>query len=119
MSKSISRSRSKPSPDALLAAFGREDQILLSGQLITLRPNAVQNLGMAFHELGTNSAKYGALSNDDGRVEVRWQVAMDGDGIPVFELTWDETFAPKAFEAASQTEPPHLSAVMISSNGTS
>ena len=33
---------------------------------LVLSPNAVQYLGIAFHELATNSAKYGVLSGDDG-----------------------------------------------------
>ncbi|TIP34267.1 MAG: PAS domain S-box protein, partial [Mesorhizobium sp.] len=37
-----------------LKPFGHEERISLSGPLLTLQSNAVQNLGMAFHELGTN-----------------------------------------------------------------
>ena len=43
-----------------LKPFGHDEQISLSGPLVTLQANAVQHLGMAFHELGTNSSKYGA-----------------------------------------------------------
>ncbi|TIW77738.1 MAG: sensor histidine kinase, partial [Mesorhizobium sp.] len=51
--------------DLLLAQakpFGREDAIGLHGPALVLTPNAVQYLGIAFHELCTNSAKYGVLS---------------------------------------------------------
>src|SRR5699024_5161149 len=34
-----------------LKPFGHEEQISLSGPLIALQPNAVQHLGIAFHEL--------------------------------------------------------------------
>ena len=54
--------------------FGNEDRISMSGPSITLSPNAVQYLGMAFHELATNSAKYGVLSGTGGRIAVAWEV---------------------------------------------
>ena len=54
--------------------FGNEDRISMSGPSITLSPNSVQYLGMAFHELATNSAKYGVLSGTGGRIAVAWEV---------------------------------------------
>jgi PAS domain S-box-containing protein len=68
-----------------LKPFGQEERIALSGPLVTLQPNAVQYLGMAFHELGTNSAKYGALRNATGRIDVRWSI--DGEEI---HIEWEE-----------------------------
>jgi two-component sensor histidine kinase len=32
------------------------------------------------HELGTNAAKYGALSNDEGYIEIVWTLAPDHRG---------------------------------------
>ena len=46
-------------------------------------------LGLVFHELATNAAKYGGLSNADGRVDVTWTQA-DGR----LELTWRESGGP-------------------------
>ncbi|MGX5827756.1 sensor histidine kinase [Mesorhizobium sp. 43Arga] len=63
-----------------LKPFGREEQILLSGPVLTLQSNAVQNLGMAFHELGTNSSKYGALGSEDGKVEITWTIGSSAQG---------------------------------------
>ncbi len=87
-----------------LAPFGHETQIKLSGPLITLQPNAVQYLGMAFHELGTNSAKYGALSSDAGRLTVEWDVTTDTAGQRNLELVWEETSVPRA-ETELDSEP--------------
>ncbi|UVK46273.1 PAS domain S-box protein [Mesorhizobium sp. AR07] len=74
-----------------LKPFGHEEQVSLSGPLLTLQPNAVQNLGMAFHELGTNSSKYGALASDVGRLEITWQIAAGVSGKREIHLVWDET----------------------------
>jgi PAS domain S-box-containing protein len=76
-----------------LKPFGHEDQIVLNGPLVTLQPNAVQYLGIALHELGTNSAKYGALSTGSGRISVSWQAANNRSGEREFTLTWEETSA--------------------------
>lgn len=78
-----------------LAIFGHEDQVVLSGPLITLKPQAVQYLGIAFHELATNSAKYGALSGRDGRVRIDWSADHNPTGDVEFAIVWDETFTKK------------------------
>jgi two-component sensor histidine kinase len=62
--------------------------------MVLLQPNAVQYLGIAFHELATNSAKHGALSCGDGRVEIDWDVVPAGDGADVFRLVWRELGGP-------------------------
>jgi two-component system CheB/CheR fusion protein len=50
-----------------------KERVRLDGPEIPLGPKAAVALGMAAHELGTNAAKYGALSTTGGCVEVRWQ----------------------------------------------
>jgi two-component sensor histidine kinase len=47
---------------------------------------------MALHELTTNAAKYGALSNDAGRVVIGWKLA---EGAPeMVRLVWREEGGP-------------------------
>ncbi|UCI24629.1 sensor histidine kinase [Mesorhizobium sp. B2-8-5] len=82
-----------------LKPFGHEERISLSGPLLTLQSNAVQNLGMAFHELGTNSAKYGALAAEGGRVEITWKVEAGPEAQRRFHLLWHETSGATASEA--------------------
>lgn len=80
-----------------LKPFGHESQISLSGPLVTLQANAVQHLGMAFHELGTNSSKYGALSSDVGRIAIEWRMETSAEGRREFHIVWEETApAPRA-----------------------
>ncbi len=64
-------------------------RIRMRGSPILVNGTAAQTLGMALHELATNAAKYGALSNDTGGVDIAWSV----DG-PTFTLTWSETDGP-------------------------
>jgi two-component sensor histidine kinase len=80
-----------------LSVFGREDVVVVSGPLLSVSPNTVQNLGMAFHELGTNSAKYGVLSGRGGSIEVSWRL-QPGDE-PTLEVEWLERFEPPLAEA--------------------
>lgn len=76
-----------------LKPFGHEQQISLKGPIVTLQANAVQHLGMAFHELGTNSSKYGALSSTAGDVSIEWKIVTGADGKREFRVIWDETHA--------------------------
>lgn len=82
----------------LLAAqaqpFPRGDVIAMSGPLLVLNANAVQYLGIAFHELATNSAKYGVLSADKGQISVIWTITGSGAS-RLLHLTWAETDGPE------------------------
>jgi PAS domain S-box-containing protein len=77
-----------------LKSFGNEDRVTMSGPSLTLQPMAVQYLGMAFHELATNSAKYGVLSGHGGAITVEWAVS-DHDAEKRFRLVWTEVGGPK------------------------
>jgi two-component sensor histidine kinase len=49
---------------------------------------------MVLHELATNAAKYGALSNTGGRISVRWRCQSNGTKLPDLILAWQETGGP-------------------------
>ena len=75
-------------------AYGSDDPpFKLAGPNIRLRPKLALSLGMAFHELATNAAKYGALTIDSGRVDVVWSLATQ-DGRQYVELQWTESGGP-------------------------
>jgi PAS domain S-box-containing protein len=57
-----------------LEPFEATGRLSVQGPEVRLDPHAALALGMAFHELATNAAKYGALSNDRGRVSLVWRV---------------------------------------------
>jgi two-component sensor histidine kinase len=65
----------------------------LAGPQVALTPPQALSLGMLFHELATNAAKYGALSSGDGRVEVTWRVAPGAQGCRL-EIDWCEQGGP-------------------------
>ncbi len=67
------------------------DNIVLSGPPIALLPRQAIMLGMGFHELATNAAKYGALRSAGGRVDIGWRVRPDGRTL---EITWSESGGP-------------------------
>lgn len=59
------------------------------GEDLELPPHAALSLGLVIHELAANAAKYGALSNSEGCVEVSWT----GDGGRL-DLVWRERGGP-------------------------
>ncbi|MEO1649562.1 MAG: CheR family methyltransferase [Pseudomonadota bacterium] len=77
----------------LIDVYG-EDRVKIRGPRVPLQPKAALSLGMAIHEFATNAAKYGALSNDSGKVDVRWERTDRGDG-EVLIMTWAEAGGPE------------------------
>ncbi len=71
------------------APFGAAARMRASGPALMLRPPAAQAIGMALHELATNAAKYGALSNGTGSVAVDWGLQQDR-----FIIDWRERGGP-------------------------
>jgi PAS domain S-box-containing protein len=67
---------------------GRE-QLQLHGNPVLVVPYAATGLALIFHELATNSAKYGALSVPEGVVDIAWR--NDGDDMIV---QWHERGGP-------------------------
>ncbi len=67
-------------------------RVNLNGPPVALTPAAALSLGMIFHELATNAAKYGALSTEGGRVLVDWSVANQTDRR--LGLSWREIGGP-------------------------
>jgi PAS domain S-box-containing protein len=68
-------------------------QISVAGPSVVLKPEAAQSLGLALHELATNAAKYGALSNAAGRISISWRRLPPDDGNGL-EIVWDEAGGP-------------------------
>jgi two-component sensor histidine kinase len=65
-------------------------QIGLQGPPLFVSASAAQVIGMAVHELATNAGKYGALSSDNGSVEIGWCIQRDERNAESFAMTWRE-----------------------------
>jgi two-component sensor histidine kinase/DNA-binding response OmpR family regulator len=65
-------------------------RVVISGPNVMLAPAMAQTIALALHELATNSAKYGALSINSGRVSLTWNAQPD-----TIELDWVEANGPK------------------------
>ena len=76
-----------------LAPFGGVDgrRFLTAGPPLILKPQAMQLVGLALHELATNAAKHGALTLPTGAVSIEWAAPAPEDGI---RLTWKESGGP-------------------------
>ncbi|MDB5393757.1 MAG: hypothetical protein JWM91_1263 [Rhodospirillales bacterium] len=68
-------------------------RISVSGPEIVIGSKQALSLGLAVHELATNAIKYGALSNDRGRIAISWWEKID-DGVAVFHFLWRESGGP-------------------------
>ncbi len=69
-----------------------ETRLKMTGDHLMLKPEAAQNLGMVFHELGSNAVKHGSLSSPTGVVHVDWRV--EAGPAPMLTLSWKETGGP-------------------------
>jgi two-component sensor histidine kinase len=65
----------------------------MSGPSVPLSPRLAVVLSMILHEIATNAAKYGALSNDTGTIALEWEVTPENGG-PKLRLTWTEAGGP-------------------------
>jgi two-component sensor histidine kinase/PAS domain-containing protein len=65
----------------------------VNGPELQIRSEPAISLAMAFHELATNAAKYGALSVPGGAVEVSWSIDEHA-AEPLLKMRWRESGGP-------------------------
>jgi PAS domain S-box-containing protein len=75
------------------APGGLDRQVSMSGPQLVLGPEAAHTFGLILHELATNAAKYGALSTENGQLEVTWKRGSDLEQNEAI-FTWVETGGP-------------------------
>lgn len=69
------------------------DRVRITGPDVPLSPRLAVVMSMIVHEMATNAAKYGALSNESGTVKLDWEVVTNSHK-PTLHLTWIETGGP-------------------------
>jgi PAS domain S-box-containing protein len=67
-----------------------EARVSAKGPSITLTTRQALGMAMALHELGTNAVKYGALSGEGGKIDIRWDRTESG-----WKLSWQERGGPR------------------------
>ena len=81
-----------------MAPHASDGRVQLTGPDLRISPKMALALAMGVHELATNAVKYGALSNETGRVDIRWR--LDPEAQPArLILEWRERGGPRV-------EPP-------------
>ncbi|MGH7170327.1 MAG: sensor histidine kinase, partial [Gemmataceae bacterium] len=69
------------------------DRLHIAGEAISLPADLATPFGLVLHELATNAAKYGALSNENGKVSVTW-TNSGGNDQRLLRVEWRETAGP-------------------------
>ena len=70
------------------------DVIDIEGPGVVITARQGLGLSIVLHELGTNAAKYGALSRHEGRLSIRWHVEEQSEDRRL-RLIWRERHGPK------------------------
>lgn len=76
-----------------------DDRVTIRGGDCRIGPRAATPLALVFHELATNSAKYGALSVDEGRVEIAIDCAEEQVQA---RIHWRESGGPAVADAGHE-----------------
>ena len=70
----------------------RPESVVVAGPMVALNPRQALSLALAVHELATNALKYGALSEPEGQVHIKWEIT--GGAEPAFRFVWRECDGP-------------------------
>jgi two-component sensor histidine kinase len=69
------------------------ERVRMFGPKVPLTPRLAVVLSMILHEIATNAAKYGALSNETGTVSLDWEI-IEEDARRKLRLIWTEAGGP-------------------------
>ncbi|WP_245415087.1 PAS domain-containing protein [Aureimonas flava] len=81
---------------ALKVHLESDDRVTIEGVRLDLPSQAALGLSLAIHELATNAAKYGALSNETGHIRISWRHEADD----AFRFEWREAGGPEVVKPA-------------------
>ncbi len=86
--------------EAELLPYAQDDDhsLELLGPEVELAPNDALSLGLAIHELATNAAKYGCLSQPGGKLDVHWKLLSED----LVRVEWSEHGGPPVKQERSR-----------------
>ena len=84
-----------------LDPFNSKGAITLAGPACRLPEESCVPLVLALHELATNAVKYGALSDENGQVQLSWTLVAS-DGGTDLSLHWQEHGGPRVTSPTSR-----------------
>ena len=102
---------------ASIEGLTRSNSIEVSGPDVLLGPSATLALSMILHELITNAVKYGALSNDVGKVRIAWMIEGRGENRELVFL-WKERGGPPVTKPKRTGFGSKLVGMGLDGNGT-
>jgi two-component system CheB/CheR fusion protein len=70
-------------------SIGEAARVVTEGPQVAIGGNAMTSFALVFHELATNAAKYGALSEAGGQVAITWAM-----GERELQIVWRERGGP-------------------------
>jgi PAS domain S-box-containing protein len=79
--------------ESIVGIQGDPQRFTIEGPEVVLGPKTALSLTLILHELATNAVKYGALSNQSGRVSLTWRLD-EIEGSKQFRLRWQESGGP-------------------------
>ena len=79
--------------ELLSVGAGPKGEITIKGPEIELTSKQAESIGLAIHELTTNSIKYGALSVDGAKLRITWKTEIEDDR-EILRLKWTENGVP-------------------------
>jgi two-component sensor histidine kinase len=80
---------------AALSPLAPPDRFDIDGPNVQLGARTTLTISLLLHELTMNALKYGALSNEAGRIALRWRIDEEG-GEAKLSLLWRESGGPPA-----------------------
>ncbi|WP_281373735.1 PAS domain-containing protein [Parvularcula dongshanensis] len=79
--------------EAVLEPYAPREPFVFEGPAIRLNASNANVMSLALHELATNAAKYGALSHEEGKVEISWTIEGEGSN-RTLAMVWRERGGP-------------------------
>jgi len=86
---------------SVLGQLSLPERIEITGPDFELGPRTALSIALLMHELGTNALKYGAWSNNTGKVSVAWEIEHH-NGEDALIMRWSERDGPPVMQPSGK-----------------